>query len=125
MDELTEGQQLLLSYDYLWQQVGQGGFIQLLANGYVGLLPDMPRWLQLVAAPEMALVIDDVVRVYVLNVHLFTPDMSTQQFAKLYDELREFELLDARFHQYHDATIAAIVNYAKTHLQDFVQTAGS
>jgi hypothetical protein len=38
LDDLSEGQQLLLSFDYMRQQVMQGGFIQLLQNGYIGLL---------------------------------------------------------------------------------------
>ncbi|RZA15885.1 MAG: DUF4375 domain-containing protein, partial [Proteobacteria bacterium] len=37
MDELSEGQQLFLAYDYLRTQVLQGGFLQFVVNGYVGL----------------------------------------------------------------------------------------
>lgn len=121
MDTLTEGQQLLLSYDYLQQQVGQGGFIQLLANGYIGLLPDMPGWLQRIGAPEMAAVIDDVIKVYVLNIDLFRREMTTQEFAQLYDELKEFEILEARYQALHAGTIAAMMHYARAHIGEFVQ----
>jgi len=120
MDILTEGQQLILSYDYLLQQVEQGGFIQLLVNGYIGLLPDMPGWLQRVGAPEMAAVIDDVIKVYVLNVNLFDREMKPQEFARLYDELKGFEVLEDRFNLHKKATMEAIFTYAKAHLGEFL-----
>lgn len=119
MDILTEGQQLALSYDYVLQQVEQGGFIQLLANGYIGLLPDMPGWLQHVGAGAMAEVIDDVIKVYVLNIDLFNREMTTQEFARLYDELKEFEMLETRFRMLHNETMTAISNYIKENLSEF------
>src|ERR1700748_1325267 len=66
LDELSDGQQLLLTYDYLRMQVGQGGFIQFIHNGYVGLLPSMIEQLYKEGADEMARVLDDVLKVYVL-----------------------------------------------------------
>ena len=32
LDDLSDGQQLLLTYDYVRTQVGQGGFIQFIQN---------------------------------------------------------------------------------------------
>ncbi|HRO44063.1 MAG TPA: DUF4375 domain-containing protein, partial [Flavipsychrobacter sp.] len=103
MDTLTMPQQLLLSYDYTLQQVQQGGFIQLLVNGYIGLLPDMPQWLTTIGATPMAQLIDDVLKVYVLNHHLFRQDMTPREFALLYDELKEFEILETRYFALHPA----------------------
>jgi hypothetical protein len=119
MDELTEGQQLILSYDYLRSQVAQGGFIQFLVNGYIGLLPEMPGWLQRMGAHEMAQVVDDAIKVYVLNHDLFSKDLSNEKFAKLYEELKEFEIIDSRFATLNDATIHIIMEYARTHINEF------
>ena len=46
MEELTEGQQLILCFDYVMMQVKGGGFLQLLHNGYAGLLIDLPEQLK-------------------------------------------------------------------------------
>lgn len=46
LDDLSDMQQMLLTYDYIRAQVGQGGFIQFLANGYAPLLINMPDWLK-------------------------------------------------------------------------------
>lgn len=121
MDMLSEGQQLFLAYDYVCGQVGQGGFIQLLANGYIGLLPDMPLLLERVGATAMAQVIDDVIRVYVLKLNLFTDEMSNEEFARLYEELKEFEILDQRFDELHTETLRAMTDFARGRFEVFLR----
>lgn len=120
-DELSEGQQLLLSYDYVQNQVLQGGFIQLIQNGYIGLLPDMPQWLTNMGANATAKLIDDVLKVYVLNKATFDQATSIEDFVKLYDELKEFELLDDQFRTFNTETLSIILAYATLHIQEFAQ----
>lgn len=120
MDGLSEGQQLLLSHDYVQQQVLQGGFIQLIQNGYIGLLPSMPGWLYNMGDADMAKVIDDALKVYVLNREILDKPTSVEEFALLYQELKEFEELDARFERLNTNTIHLMIEYAKSHLIEFV-----
>src|ERR1700761_5753002 len=120
MDELTEEQQLILTYDYVKMQVMQGGFIQLIQNGYVGLLPDMPGWLYNMDIPEMAQIIDDALKVFVLNRELLTQKTTVEEFALLYNELKEFEGIDDRFAEQNEPTMAAMVHKALQHPQSFV-----
>jgi hypothetical protein len=120
LDELSEGQQLLLSYDYVQNQVLQGGFIQLIQNGYIGLLPDMPAWLTNVGATVMAQLIDDVLKVYVLNKDTFDKANSIEAFVKLYDELKEFEMIDTQFRETNEATLSLIMAYAENNLDEFI-----
>jgi hypothetical protein len=122
MDELNDMQQLLLAYDYLRTQVGQGGFIQFLVNGYAPLLLNMPEWLQKINANEMAKLIDDVLKVYVLNHDYFKKDLSVEAFGKLYDELKEFEELDKRYDTLNLPTGHQLMNYARHHTDEFVKT---
>ena len=122
LDDLTWGQQLLLSYDYLHMQVGQGGFIQFLHNGYVGLLPSMVEQLYKLGAGDMALVLDDALKVYVLNRGLLEGAQSVEEFAKLYDELKEFEGIDERFLSLNMVTIKMLLDYAVGHLEEFVSS---
>lgn len=119
LDELSQGQQLLISYDYVRMQVQQGGFIQLIQNGYIGLLPDMPSWLNMIGATNMALVIDDALKVYVLNRELLDKQTTVEEFAKLYDELKEFEIIDDRFRLADAETVEQIVAYIKEHIEEF------
>jgi hypothetical protein len=119
IDELSEGQQLLLAYDYLRTQVGQGGFIQFIQNGYVGLLPNIIEQLLMVKADEMANVLDDVLKVYVLNRELLNRPTTVEEFAKLYDEFKEFEIIDERWHTLNLPTEKLMLDYAASHLGEF------
>ncbi len=121
LDDLSDGQQLLLSYDYVQMQVMQGGFIQLIQNGYIGLLPTMPKWLDEIGCHEMAKVIDDVLKVYVLNREMLDRKTTVEEFAQLYSEFAEFEGLDEQFHQLHSKTLETIVSYAANNPQEFVK----
>ncbi len=120
LDELSDGQQLLLSYDYARMQVGQGGFIQFIENGYIGMLPSMIEQLYKIGADEMARVLDDVLKVYVLNRELLSKPNTVEEFAQLYDELKEFEGIDERFAKYNDPTVKLMLDYAVAHLNEFI-----
>jgi hypothetical protein len=120
IDDLSEGQQLLLAYDYLRTQVGQGGFIQFIQNGYIGLLPSVIEQLLMVQAPEMAKVLDDVLKVYVLNASQLNRQTTVEEFARLYDEFREFEEIEKRYIALNIGTERQMLDYAATHLDEFI-----
>ncbi|MBE2290587.1 MAG: DUF4375 domain-containing protein [Chitinophagaceae bacterium] len=123
LDDLSWAQQLLLAYDYVHMQVGQGGFIQFIQNGYISLLPSVIEQLYKLDAPEMAQVLDDVLKVYVLNREQLERQTTVEEFAKLYDEFREFEDIDARFQTLHPATTRKLLDHAAAHLNEFVTEA--
>ncbi len=120
MDDLSRGQQLLLGYDYLRTQVGQGGFIQLIQNGYVGLLPSLIEQLNMVGAFEMAIVLDDVLKVYVLNMEQLGRTTTVEEFARLYEEFKEFEIIDQRYADLNLATEKKMLDYAFEHINEFI-----
>ena len=120
MNDLSEMQQLLLSYDYLRAQAGQGGFIQFLANGYAPLLMNMPEWLKKIDANEMAQLIDDVLKVYVLNNDYFKQELSVDEFGKLYEELKEFDGLDKRYEEWNQPTVHKLMDFARNNTGEFI-----
>ena len=122
LDDLSDGQQLLLAYDYVRMQVGQGGFIQFIQNGYIGLLPNMIEQLTNEGDHDMAQVLDDVLKVYVLNREILDKATTVQEFALLYDELKEFEGIDERFAKLNEPAIKLMLAYALAHLDEFVKT---
>ena len=123
IDELSPGQQLIVGYDYLRTQVLQGGFIQFIQNGYVGLLPSIIEQLYMIGANEMAVVLDDVLKVYVLNRELLNKPTTVEEFAKLYEEFKEFEIIDERYHKLNLPTEKLMLDYAASHLDEFTANA--
>ena len=80
---------------------------------------NMPEWLKKAKADDMAQLIDDVLKVFVLNNEFFKKEMSVDEFGKLYEELKEFEELDKRYEQLNAETLTKLVNFAKENVQDF------
>lgn len=122
LDELSWGQQLLLATDYVRMQAGQGGFIQLIQNGYISLLPNMVEQLQKLGVPQMAQVLDDALKVYVLNREILDKPTTVEEFALLYNELKEFEQIDKRFLQLIEPTTKQMLLYSLSHLDEFIKT---
>ena len=121
IETLSPGQELLIRYDYIRMQVLQGGFIQLIQNGYINLLLAIPQMLNQVGAPEMAQLLDDVLKVYTLNFEELSKETTVEEFAKLYEEYTEFEELDARFAAENAQTERAIVAYALRFPDEFME----
>jgi len=119
-NDLSIGQQLLISYDYVRSQVEQGGFIQLIQNGYIGLLPSMPGWLQVIGAQEMAQTLDNVLKIFVQHRDILSKERSVEEFALLYNEFKELEQSDSDFARFNEPTVRLILEYAGHHPEEFV-----
>jgi len=120
IETLSPGQELMIRYDYVRMQVLQGGFIQLIQNGYIGLLPPMPDMLKQVESPEMAELLDNVLKVYTLNVEYLSKETTVEEFAKLYQEFTEFIALDERFTRLNEETERHLVDYALKYPDEFI-----
>jgi hypothetical protein len=98
MDSLTTLEQLILSLDYVQAQIGQGGIIQLVQNGYAPLLVTViESAAALNMSPGVRKSLDDALKVFVLNNEALSRETTPEEFSKLYDEFREFEALDRAF----------------------------
>ena len=119
--DLSVGQQLLISYDYVRAQVEQGGFLQLIQNGYIGLLPSMPAWLQVIGAVEMAQLLDDVLKIFVENKDILAAERSVEEFAMLYQQFKGLEASDEEFVRLNEPTVKLIMEYAMHHPEEFAE----
>lgn len=112
LDTLSPAEQLVLSFDYVQAQVGQGGFIQLIQNGYISLLVTVIEAMQLLGTgAKMIPVLDDVLKVFVLNKDMLGRETSVEEFGKLYEEFTEFEMLDNHFDAERLSVIAEVVKH--------------
>jgi hypothetical protein len=123
INELSVIQRLLIAYDYVQMQVFQGGFIQFIQNRYVPLLLPVHEGLLHMGAMEMAQLIDDVLKVYVLNQEALDKDTTSEAFARLYAEFGELEALDQMFAAQHPDTLHQMVQYALQHFDEVAMDA--
>ena len=112
LDTRTVLEQLILSFDYVQTQVGQGGFIQLIQNRYISLLLTVIESLQVLnLAPQMIPVLDDVLKVFVLNKDVLDKETSVEEFGRLYQKFKEFEVLEERFSQMQPVLVREVVGH--------------
>lgn len=110
LDSLSPTERLILSFDYVQTQVEQGGFIQLIQNGYVSLLVTVIEALQaLHIETEIAFILDDVLKVFVLNKDQLGRATTVEEFGGLYKEFKEFELLEEKFNQERDELLNNLI----------------
>lgn len=120
LQDMSVEERLILSFDYIQMQALSGGFIQLIQNNYVSLLVPAIEGLQQTGLEAgMISLLDDVLRVYVLNRDALDKETSVEEFGKLYEEFKEFESLDQRFTELQPETIKAIVRYV---VEETIQT---
>ena len=111
LDELTPLERAVITLDYVNTQVAQGGFIQFVQNGYVPLLVPLIEALQaLNTSADLVQTLDDVLKVYVLNREILDKETSVAEFAKLYKDFVEFEVLESRFNEAVPETVKSLLS---------------
>ncbi len=108
-DTLPEALRVALYFDYVRMQVLQGGFLQLIANHYISLLLPLPEWFLLHGQPVMSQVLDDVLKVYVLNREYLEKETTVDEFARLYEQFPEFTQLDGRFEAAYPEALSVLI----------------
>jgi hypothetical protein len=112
LSRLPVGERVALAYDYILMQVDAGGFIQLIQNGYISLAVTVIEGLQeMDLAPDMVAVLDDVLKVYALNVEMLAKEYSIEEFARLYNDFKEFDMLEERYRQHRETTAEIIITF--------------
>lgn len=111
----------LILYSGLCDQVNNGGFIQLIQNGYGSNLFNNPFAEDLAAwgAIELAEIVHQANAIYQANRKYLEHERSIANFSALYKEFRAFELLENRFYVAEEAQTAIVRAYVEQHLNQF------
>jgi hypothetical protein len=118
---LNGWQHSLLAYHYFREEVLQGGFIQLIQNGYGGYIFRNPfaKSLRIFGADELSKLIYKAREIYDLNQNELEQEMSDDEFHALYEKYEAFEELEERFFDIENTCTEIIASYVDNHLSDF------
>ena len=123
MRQLSSDQITLLAYQIVRQEVLEGGFIQLIHNGYGPFIFHNPfaKAMRLWGAREFCNLIYDGRRLYEQYAEQLTQDMTDDEFMALYEQYSEFDELDDRFVDEMEPEVTDVVaHYIDEHLSLFV-----
>lgn len=121
---LSADQITLLAYRIVKCEVMEGGFIQLIHNGYgpfIFLNPfakAMRQW----GAKEFGRLIYDVRPLFERYGEALTNrDFSDEEFMSLYEQYEEFDALDDAFVEMEESVTELVAHYIDEHLENFAE----
>ena len=121
LKDFNDEQLVLIAYNYLYGQVVNGGFIQMISNRMAYAFEEpfsetMREW----GAKKIADIVDKAKMVYENNKEqLLQEQKNWEDFSKLYDDIKEFEPLDGAFYDCMDEQTLIIKRYVENNLDRF------
>lgn len=121
MPQLNVDQITLLGYVALRDEVMNGGFIQLIHNGYGAFIYKNPfdKMVRHWGLQELYRIINKSHRLYNLYHEEIERDCSEEEFAALYEKYSEFDNFDDAFVEGEEEFTTKVAHYIDEHIEDF------
>lgn len=121
MNRLNDDQHTLIAYNFLYNQITNGGFLQLIQNGYASYIFDNPfsEHIKLWGAHSTAEIVEKARTIYEQNKEQLSKETTLEEFSKMYDEFQEFEPLDNKFYDVMDAETEVVRQYVENNISKF------
>ena len=121
--QLLNGEQItLLAYFILREEVMDGGFIQLIHNGYGPFifLNPFAKAMRLWGAHDFSKLIYDGRKLFEKYQDKLTAECTDEEFMALFEQYPEFDDLDDEFVEMEEEVTDIIAHYVDEHLEQFV-----
>ncbi len=125
MEELNAYQITLLAWDILHQEVMDGGFVQLIHNGYGPFIFKNPfaKAVKLWGMRELSKLIYDAHTLWLKHRETIEKDCTEDEFMALFEQFPEFDDLDDTFVENEEEWTSDIAHYVDEHLENFAKIA--
>lgn len=122
MASLNTDQITLLAYDIMRRELMEGGFVQLIYNGYGSFIFKNPfaRVLKAWGLHELGKLIQKAHRYYGIYHDLIASATTDEDFMALYEQCPELDEFDDTFVDNEDTFTGQIACYVDEHIDDFV-----
>lgn len=123
MAELNADQITLLAYDILHEEVMDGGFVQLIHNGYGGFifLNPFAKMLKLWGMRELSKLIYEAHTLYNKYREEIEQDCSDEEFMAMFERFSEFDDMDDQFVENEEQYTAQVACYVDEHIERFAK----
>ena len=122
MQQLSVSQITLLAYDILHEEVMDGGFVQLIYNGYGGFIFDNPfaKVLREWGLRDLAKMLFAVRKLYKEYGAKIQRECSDDEFMAMFEQFPEFDDYDDEFVENEENWTEAVARYVDEHIEEFV-----
>ena len=121
MGELNASQVTLLAYDTLREEVMNGGFVQLIHNGFGGFifLNPFARMMREWGIDALCSLINKCRKLYTKYHEEIERECSDDEFMALFEQFGEFDDFDDKFIEEEEQWTARIAYYIDEHIEQF------
>ncbi len=120
--QMLNGEQItLLAYVMLHDEVMDGGFVQLIHNGYGPFIFDNPfaKAMRLMGAHEFSKLVYKGKKLYDRYKDELTKECSDEEFMAMFEAYPEFDDLDDKFVEMEEEVTETLARYVDEHLEQF------
>lgn len=123
MPLLNGYQHSLLGYHFFREEVLEGGFVQLIQNGYGPYIFENPfaKAMRLFGAKDFSKLIYDAKNIYEANKADLQKECTDDEFMAMYEQYEAFDDLEEQFMDMEEMVTAKIAEYVDEHLEDFAE----
>lgn len=123
MGELNSDQLTLLSWDILHEELMDGGFVQLIYNGYGPFIFKNPfaKALRQWGLREPSKFIYDAHTLWLKHREKIEVELSDEEFMALFEQFPDFEDMDDKFIENEEAWTEEIAHYVDDHIERFAK----
>lgn len=121
MPLLNGHQHSLLGYHFFREEVLEGGFVQLIQNGYGPYIFDNPfaKAMRIFGADEFSKLIYKAKKIYDEHKVDLEKERSEDEFMAMYEQYEAFDELEEEFMEMEEQVTALIAGYVDEHLDQF------
>jgi hypothetical protein len=126
MPLLNGWQHSLLGYRFLCDELNEGGFVQLIQNGYGPyiFLNPFAKAMRLMGAHKLSKLIYEAKKIYDAHRDDLEQDRSDDEFMAMYEQYEAFDDLEEEFMDIEELETAHIAEYVDNHLEEFITVEG-
>jgi hypothetical protein len=123
MSLLNGNQHTLLAYHFFTKEMREGGFVQLIQNGYGGYIFTNPfaKAIKQFGAIELAKLIYKAKEIYDPNKERLEKETTDEEFNALYVEFEVFDELEEIYFDIEEKQTSLIAAYVDEHIADFAE----
>ena len=121
MGELNSDQVTLLAWDILHEEVMDGGFVQLIHNGYGQFIFKNPfaKALRQWGMREPSKLIYDAHTLWLKHKDEIEKECTDEEFMALFEQFPDFDDLDDQFVENEEEWVSMIAHYVDEHIENF------
>jgi hypothetical protein len=123
IDKLNGYQHTLLALRFFMDEVNQGGFVQLIQNGYGGYVFDNPtaKSLKLMGAAGLSKILYKAKEIYDANRAELERETSEEEFNAMYVDFEVFDELEEKLFFIEEEELSIVAQYVDENMEDFAE----